>query len=159
DSFIYYSNRRQADPEIEVAAGRIYAAWLDGWQLMISRSTNHGFSWSTPVAINGNGKRPSFADKPIIAVSRNGQHVYVGFNSSDSYVAASHDYGKTFAEAVRTSRTDRTWFDTGGAVGPDGSVYFALTDFANNYQGDSHTQFIKSADRGLTWTTTLVDTS
>ena len=38
-----------------------------------------------------------------------GKDVYVGFNSSDSYVAASHDYGDTFSAPVMIKRKVRSW--------------------------------------------------
>ena len=162
DRFLAVTGKRQADPEIEVASnGTIYAAFLDGWGLSVTKSTNHGKNWTKPISLPGIriGTNPSYADKPIVAISSDGQHVYVGFNSGDSYVSASHNFGRTFSNPVRTSNSRRTWFHTGGAVGPDGTVYFSTTDFGSGYQGDANISFLKSTDLGRTWITTHVDTS
>lgn len=100
-----------------------------------------------------------YADKPIVAVSANGVHVYIGYNAGDGYVVSSHNSGRTFGAPVRTSRTGRTWFHTGGAVASDGAAYFSTTDFGPNYHGDAHVSFLQSHDFGKTWKATLVDTS
>ncbi len=148
DQFLAITGKRQADPEIEVSAnGTIYAAFLDGGGLSFTTSSNHGKSWTKSISLPGIGTNPRYADKPIVAVSSNGKHVYIGFNAGDSYVSTSHNSGKTFSNPVRTSTSPRTWFHTGGAVGPDGTVYFSTTDFGSGYQGDANVRFLKSTDR------------
>ena len=160
DRFLAASFRRQADPEIEVAGnGVLYAAFLSGWDLAFTRSADHGKTWSKPLIVAGVRDAGGYADKPILAVSADGVHVYIGFNAGDAYVSASHNSGRTFSSPVRISRTGRTWFHTGGAVGADHSVYFSTTDFGSEYQGDANVRFSKSTDFGRTWTVTLVDTS
>ena len=71
----------------------------------------------------------------------------------------SHDYGATFSQPVRTNNDKRYWFHTGGIVAPDGSAYFAVTDYSLDYTGDAHINVLKSSDGGLTWSTKRVDTS
>jgi hypothetical protein len=111
------------------------------------------------VSITTKSAKPNWSDKPILAISADGRHVYIAFNASDSYAVASHDHGKTFAPPVRTSDDKRYWFHTGGAVAPDGTVYFAATDYSLDYTGEAHINVLKSSDGGTTWTTTRVDTS
>jgi hypothetical protein len=81
------------------------------------------------------------------------------FNASDSFVVASHDFGKHFAPPVKTNHDKRYWFHNGGAVAPNGDVYFAAVDYSQDYTGDSHIDVLKSSDGGESWKTTRVDTS
>jgi hypothetical protein len=96
-------------------------------------------------------------ERPFI--SPDGRHVYIAFNASDSYVVASHDYGEHFAAPVKSNQDRRYWFHSGGAVAPNGDVYFATVDYSQDYSGEAHINVLKSEDGGLTWTTTRVDTS
>lgn len=156
------SKKKQNDPQIEVASdGTIYAVWLDEYRpgIKFIKSTNRGVTWSTPITFSGNGKKPAWSDRPILAISRDGHDVYVGFNSSDSYIAASHNYGASFGANVKTSNDTRYWFHTQGAVAPDGTVLFVATDYAQDYTGDTYVDVIRSTNGGASFTTTRVDTS
>jgi len=162
DQFLTPSRKSHNDPQIEVASdGAIYAAWLNDYNpgVKFTKSTDRGSTWSTPVALTAKSKKPNWSDKPILAISPDGRHVYIAFNASDSYVAASHDYGATFGTPVKTNNDSRYWFHSGGAVAPDGAVYFAATDYSQDYTGDAHVNVLKSTDGGATWITTRVDTS
>jgi hypothetical protein len=162
DKFLNISKKKQNDPMIEVASdGVIYAAWLDDYSpgVKFLKSTNHGATWSTPVQFTGKGNKPNWTDRPILAISANGQHVYIAFNASDSYVVSSHDYGATWSTAVKTNSDTRYWFHTGGAVAPNGAVYFAAADFSQDYTGNAYIDVLRSTNGGTSWTTTRVDTS
>ena len=50
---------------------------MNGFNVMFTKSTDHGAHWSAPVKIYGN---VCWNDKPVIAMSDNGKHVYVSFN-------------------------------------------------------------------------------
>ncbi len=162
DTFLDFVNGTQNDPILEAATGGIvYAAWLHGYVpgVKVARSTDFGVSWSSPVTVVGPGGPPSWSDKPVLACSRDGRDVYVAFNASDSYVAASHDYGQTFAPPVRTNTDNRYWFHTAGAVGPGGEVFFGATDYSQNYHGNARVRLLRSSDGGASWSTSLVDVS
>ena len=164
DKFIAASTKTQNDPEIEVDTnGNIFAVWLTGYNpgVTFSKSTNRGVTWSTPKTFIGKGAKPSWSDKPILAISPNGQHVYIAFNAGNSYVVSSHNSGDTFSAPVKTNTDTRYWFHNGGAVSPaDGNVvYFGAADFSSTYAGDAYVDVLKSANGGVTWTTTRVDTS
>jgi hypothetical protein len=163
DKIIYLSKNKQNDPEIEVANdGSIYALWLDNYTpgVKFTKSTDHGATWSTPKIFVGSGlNKKNWSDKPILAISPNGQHVYVAFNSSNSFISASHDFGQTFSAPVKTNNDDRYWFHNGGAVAPNGNVYFSAVDYAQDYTGDSFINVIKSTNGGTSWTTTRLDQS
>ena len=167
DQFLAATNKGQYDPQIEVAAltGHVYAVWLDAFTpgSTFTKSTNRGATWSTGKSFAGKGKKPSWNDKPWLVISGDGQHVYLGFNSSDSYVVSSHDGGITFSTPVKTNSDNRYWFHSGGAVSPtNGNVaYFACSTFGsgNTYAGDATIEVLKTTNGGVSWTTTRVDTS
>jgi hypothetical protein len=166
DAFLIATKQKQNDPQLRIAtsgpnAGSLYVAWLDNYNpgVKFIKSSDHGATWSDPVSFTGKGRTPHWSDKPWLAISPDGQDVYLAFNSSDSYVAASHDGGATFAAAVQTNNDTRYWFHTGGAVASNGDVYFAAVDFSQDYTGDAHIDVLKSIDGGATWSTTTVDTS
>ncbi len=162
DQFLTPFRKAHNDPQIEVSNdGTIYAAWLNDYVpgVKFTKSSDHGATWSTPVAVTGRGKKPNWSDKPILAISSDGRDVYVAFNASDSYVAASHDTGATFTAPVKTNSDGRYWFHSGGAVAPNGDVYIAATDYSQDYTGESHVNVLKSTDKGKTWQTVRIDTS
>jgi hypothetical protein len=95
----------------------------------------------------------------VLAISPDGRDVYLAFNASDSYVAASHNYGASFGPNRKTNNDTRYWFQTGGAVAPNGNVFFVTTDFSQDYTGDANIGVIRSTDGGASWTTIHLDTS
>jgi hypothetical protein len=162
DKFLAITKKKQNDPQIEVGTdGAIYALWLDEYTpgVKFTKSTNRGVTWSTPFEFTGRKKNPSWSDRPILAISKDGRDVYAAFNASDSYVASSHNFGQTWSANVKTSNDSRYWFHSGGAVAPDGTVYFAAADYAQDYSGDTHINIIKSSNGGSSWQTVRVDTS
>src|SRR5438093_5474226 len=145
EQFLSTSGKSQYDPQIEVAtSGWVYAVWLDAFTpgSTFVRSMDRGATWSTGISWSGNGRKPQWNDKPWLAISRDGQHVYLGFNSSDSYFVYSHDFGASFSTPVKTNSDTRYWFHSGGVVSPSNPMvaYFATSNYSNgnNYAGDSN---------------------
>ena len=154
----------QFDPIIEVVpgpgtnAGAVYAAYMNGYNIMFIKSTNHGTSWSAPVPVYGN---VSWNDKPTLAVSNNGVDVYISFNGptgGDPWMAQSHDAGVTWTQ-TKLVDSGRYYFDFDSDVANDGTVYFAETSILYGGGGNKGTTptgqieehvFI-SRDRGATW--------
>ena len=162
DRFIAQTRKTQNDPQIEVATnGVVYAVFLNDYNpgVHFTKSTDHGSTWSTPIRLSGGNIKPKTSDKPILVITPNGQHVYVGFNSSNAWVASSHNFGQSFSAPIKTNNDTRYWFHCAGAVTANGDVYFAATDYSQTYAGDSHINVIKSTNQGASWTTTFVDTS
>ncbi|MGZ5299283.1 MAG: sialidase family protein [Actinomycetota bacterium] len=152
-------DRGQYDPQIVVdAQGTVYAAWLEGFQpgVSISRSTDHGRTWSTPVSMP-----TAWSDKPWLAVSPSGQDVYVAYNGpsrGDSFVGVSHDGGATFV-ARKVTEQNRYFFAGGGWVSADGQhIVFAESDFDQRSAAQIHSDVVVSDDGGATWQVVRVAT-
>ena len=116
----------QYDPVIQVVAGTgaVYAVWMNEFHVVFSRSTDHGRTWSKPVATYGD---VPWNDKPFFATSADGQDVYVSWNGpshGDPFVAQSHDGGRMWTHQ-RLLRTHLYYYDFGATVLPDGTVVFA----------------------------------
>ncbi|MGZ4430956.1 MAG: sialidase family protein, partial [Gaiellales bacterium] len=148
----------QNDPQVEVDVhGTVYAVWMNDYDpgVVFARSTDHGATWTRPLAVRAAGMR--FTDKPILAVSPSGRDVYIAFNSSDSYVLASHDGGTTFSQPVRTNRDGRYYFAGGGFVAPNGTATFGETSYTQSSTGPVRILVMRSTDGGATWRQTEID--
>ena len=155
----------QFDPIIEVVPsnGNVYAVYMNGFNIMFTTSTDHGAHWSAAVPVYGN---VSWNDKPVIAMSDNGQHVYISFNGptgGDPYVAQSHDSGATWTQ-TKLVDSNRYYFAFDADVAPNGTVYFAESSLLYGGGGNKGTvptgqidyhAFI-STNNGATWTDRLV---
>jgi len=150
----------QFDPIIEVvpSTGAVYATYMNGFNVVFTKSTDHGLTWSAPVKTYGN---VSWNDKPVLAMSDNGQHVYISFNGptgGDPYAAVSHDFGATWSQSKLVD-SKRYYFAFDADVAPDGTVYLAETSILYGGGGNKGTTptatidehvFI-SRDAGATW--------
>src|SRR3954449_5683718 len=125
--------------------------------VVFANSTTGGATWSTPKSVEG--KSLNFSDKPILAISPSGKDVYIAFNSSDSYVVASHDFGATWGARVKTNADSLYWFAEGGVVAPNGNVYFSESAENQSATGQVKLAVLRSTNGGSSWTTTFVDTS
>ena len=124
DQQIYPQGKKgQNDPIIEaVAGGIVIAAWLDRARTLVSRTNDHGASWSRPVSIGA-----SSTDFPRLAVSPDGQDIYVAFNGGNCNISASHDGGASFSNAVTAGSGGGTWYPAGAEIAPNGDVYFSAS--------------------------------
>jgi hypothetical protein len=114
----------QFDPIIEVAkaTGAVYAVYMNGYNIMFMKSTDHGVTWSAPVGVYG---KVSWNDKPILATSDSGKDLFITFNGptgGDAYVSQSHDFGATWA-VTKLTNNDRYYFAFDADVAADGTVY------------------------------------
>jgi hypothetical protein len=136
---------------------------MNGYNIMFTKSTNHGSTWSAPVKTYGN---VSWNDKPVIAVSDNGQDVYLSFNGptgGDPWVARSTDAGATWSQ-VKLVDSGRYYFAFDADVAPDGTVYFSESSLQYGGGGNKGTvptgtideHLFISKDRGATWTNKVV---
>ncbi len=130
----------QFDPIIEVVpnTGAVYALYMNGFNVMFVKSTDHGAHWTAPVATYGN---VSWNDKPIIAESDSGVDVYVAFNGptrGDPWLAQSHDSGATWTQRKLVD-SNRYIFAFDGDVDSSGTVYFAETSILYGGGGNKGT--------------------
>jgi hypothetical protein len=150
----------QFDPIIEVVpgTGAVYALYMNGFNVMFIKSTNHGASFSAPVPVYGS---VSWNDKPIIAVSDDGKDVYAAFNGptgGDPWIAQSHDSGATWTQ-TKIVDSARYIFAFDGDVAADGTVYFAETSLLYGGGGNKGTypsgaieeHVFVSRTKGATW--------
>ena len=154
----------QYDPIVEVVpdTGHVYALYMNGFNTMFVRSTDHGRTWSDPVATYG---QVSWTDKPALTMSSAGRHVYVTWNGprgGDPWVAVSHDFGATWSQQ-RLLDADRYFFAYDGTVLPDGTVVLSQSSIDYTGPGASAVGVVEqhvfvSRDRGATWRDVLVDT-
>jgi hypothetical protein len=148
----------QYDPQIAVAAnnGWVYAAWINGNKIVVTRSVDHGRTWSNPKNVS---RSVGWGDHPWIAVGPSGQKVYVAFNHANSWVTGSHDHGKTWSKPVRTNARPRFHYAGGGYVAPGGDVTFVQSNYpVKGRKGAIRTVSTWSTDNGATWHTTRIDT-
>lgn len=144
------------------ANGTIYISYMDRdtdvrgrsiRRLRLARSRDDGRTFSVETVTTEH-----VSDKPELAVSRDGQHLYIVYESSPGpRLVASHDAGRTWEEprVVRQSEGRHFW-PTALAVAPDGSVWFAVpsmsgSDIANRKQTPVQLHVFRSQDRGVTW--------
>jgi hypothetical protein len=153
----------QFDPIIEVVpnTGVVYALWMNGFNVVFQESRDHGRTWSPPTPTWGN---VAWNDKPVLATSDTGKHVYVSWNGptgGDPWVAQSHDFGETWTQSKLVD-SRRYYFAMDADVLADGTVIFSESSLS--YSGPAasaegrvrHYAFI-SRDRGDTWEQVVVD--
>jgi hypothetical protein len=151
----------QFDPIVEVVpnTGAVYALYMNGFNVLFTKSTDHGATWSAPSKTYGN---VSWNDKPILAVSNDGNDVYVAFNGptgGDPWIAQSHNGGGTWTQ-TKIVDSNRYYFAFDGDVAPDGTVYFSQSSILYGGGGNKGTlptepieeHIFVSTDAGQTWT-------
>lgn len=153
----------QFDPIIEVVpdTGHVYALWMNGFNVVFQKSTDHGATWTPPVPTWGN---VSWNDKPVLAASDDGRDVYVSWNGptgGDPWIAQSHDFGATWTQ-TKVVNGGRYFFAFDADVLPDGTVIFSESSFDYSGPGGSavgnvnHHAFV-SRNEGATWQNQVID--
>jgi hypothetical protein len=155
----------QFDPIIEVVknTGQVYAVYMNGYNIVFVKSPRGGAGWSAPVKVYGN---VSWNDKPILAVSDNGQDVYVAFNGptgGDPWLVQSHNGGTTWTQ-TKLVDSNRYYFAFDGDVDSNGNVYFAQSSILYGGGGNKGTtpsstideHVFVSTNSGASWTDRLV---
>jgi hypothetical protein len=155
--------RGQFDPIVEVVpdTGHVYALYMRWFSVVFTRSTDHGRTWSRPVPTFGD---VPWGDKPVLATSDDGRHVYASFNGpsgGDPWIVQSHDFGATWTQ-TKVVASSRYFFAFDADVGHDGTVVFSQSSIDYSGPGGApvaevlHHAFV-SHDRGASWTNVIVD--
>lgn len=153
----------QFDPIVEVvpSTGHVYSVWMNDFDVYFSKSTNNGATWSAPVKTYGN---VSWNDKPILAVSDDGQHVYVSWNGpsgGDPYIAQSHNAGVSWTQ-TKVVDSPRYYFAFDGDVLPNGTIVLSQSSVSYTGPGASpeglvQVHALRSTNQGSTWSNVVVD--
>ncbi len=147
--------------------GNLYVAWARFYNIdiMVTRSTNRGFNWSTPTRVSDIS---SSFQWPVPAVGANGE-VYVAWCASSAIrFDRSTDGGltwgtdRTIQSISRMSRTVKGMITTYSYPAMDvditggpynGNIYVAYMD--NGPDGYPDMYFTRSTDQGQTWSARL----
>ena len=154
---------RQDDPQIvvdPVDGKTLYAAFMEGNKasMLVSKSTDFGATWKTMLV----EPLQRGTDKDILAAR--GKDVYLAYNAAQKiFASVSHDGGATWATRLIFDGSNHFgWaLPAGGAVAPNGRVYFGWTGFTQNggAKGPVNVFVSRSADGGNTWKASLLDIS
>jgi hypothetical protein len=148
----------QYDPVVKVANnGVVYATWMNKYDMVFSKSSNHGATWTAPIEVSGS----PWGDKPWIGVSPNGTDVYIGYStSSDVWIAASHNAGASFAPAVKLNNdTGRYRYPNGFEVLANGTAVLSASDYPGSSQqasGPINIETWRTTNGGTSWTRTVL---
>ena len=149
----------QYDPVVKVASsGVVYATFMNGYDMMFSKSLDHGATWSAPIEVSA---KP-WGDKPWIGVSSNGTDVYIAYETaSDVWVAASHNAGASFAAAVKlNSDTGRYRYPNGLEVLPNGTALLSASSYpgSQTQAGAVDIEIWRTTNGGTSWVRTILAT-
>lgn len=166
EQWLLQTTKAQYDPQIMVDInGNVHAAFLNGTTpgTTYLKSADHGATWGSVKDWGGQGAKPQWNDHPWLGLSRDGMHIYIGFNSTDSYAVASHNGGLTWSNPVKMNTDVRYYFNQGVSISPtNGNVaYIATSDYQSGatYNGPSNVKVFKTTNGGTSWTNVLLDTS
>ena len=148
----------QYDPVVKVASnGVVYATWMNKYDMVFSKSSNHGATWTAPIEVSGS----PWGDKPWIGVSPSGTDVYIAYaTSSDVWIAASHNAGASFAPAVKLNNdTGRYRYPNGLEVLANGTAVLSASDYPGSSQqasGPINIETWRTTNGGTSWTRTVL---
>ena len=148
----------QYDPVVKVASnGTVYATWMNKYDMVFSKSTNHGATWTAPIEVSG----APWGDKPWIGVSPDGVHVYIAYaTSSDVWIAASHNSGASFSAAVKLNNdSGRYRYPNGLEVLANGTAVLSASDYPGSSQqstGQINIETWRSTNGGTSWTRSVL---
>jgi hypothetical protein len=158
------SATRQDDPQIVVDAGdgsTVYAAYMEGDKssMFVARSRDFGQTFE-PVLVEDIERG---LDK--IALAARDGHVYLVYHSQQKiWASVSDDAGESWSVVQPLHNTNSKFgvsLPSGGAIGRDGTAYFAWNGANNPGQakGTKNLYVTATSDGGQTWTTTFIDQS
>jgi hypothetical protein len=148
-------------------AGTLYVGWteftLDSSMILLSRSTDHGLTWSAPLRISTQGGLPRDdngsvegftgavgADGTLYAVWADGGHiVFTASRDGGGTFAPSHPIIETAASYFKVADVDRAnGFPQIASDPRSGRLFVSWSDYRH---GDVDVFAAASTDRGATW--------
>ena len=148
------SNARGQLPSIDNDGSNIFVTWDSGGgpntgslEVLFSRSTNGGMTWSSPVVISENGVFSFVSD-----IATNGSDIFVswevsGIGNRDIHVSKSSDGGITWSTPQNISNNPGA--STFSSIATHGTNVFVTWSDIN--EPDHEILFSKSIDGGATW--------
>jgi hypothetical protein len=143
------------------SSGTLYAVYMQGNNISFTKSTDHGATFTAPLTISGG----TWADKPWMATSANGQDIYVGWSTRGNVITVeSHNGGTSFTTPQQiTNESAIYYYPNGAAVLPNGTAVIVASRYpekgnATKLTGPVPIVVFKTSDGGSTWTRTDVDT-
>jgi hypothetical protein len=143
------------------SSGTVFATFMMGYNIMFTKSSDHGATWSPAQQISGG----VWADKPWNAVSASGTDLYATWSTHGNiYAVASHDGGGTWTKPRQLTRASGIYyFSNGGAVLPNGVAVMVASEYpesGNNTKltGPVPIVELRTTNGGGSWTRTVVDT-
>ena len=80
------------------ANGALYATYMQSNKISFTKSLDHAATWMAPITVSGS----SWSDKPWIATSPDGHHIYISWTSRGNvYAVASHNDGNSFSTPLK----------------------------------------------------------
>ncbi len=156
------SNQGQYDIVLATTStGALYATYMQSNHVVFTKSTDHGATFVTPIQVSGG----TWADKPWMASSANGNDVYIAWTTrGDLYAVNSHNGGATWSSPLRlTSETGMYYFSNGGTVLPNGTAVIVGSEYpeSGNVTGQSGPipiAVFRTTNGGTSWTRSVPDT-
>jgi hypothetical protein len=144
------------------STGAVYATFMQGNRISFTRSTDHAATWSAPLKISAS----TWADKPWMTTSANGQDVYVMWTTrgGNVVVVSSHNAGVSFSTPVQlTNESGMYYYPNGATVLPNGTAVIVGSEYpekGNNTKltGPINIVAFRSTNLGSSWQRTVVDT-
>ena len=161
-SRLFTSNQGQYDIVLATTStGAVYATYMQGNHIMFSKSTNHAATWTPPIQVSGG----TWADKPWLATSANGNDVYITWTTrGDLYAVNSHNAGASWSSPLQvTSETGVYYFSNGGTVLPNGTALMVGSEYPESGNVTGQTGPIpiavfRTTNGGTSWTRSVPDT-
>ncbi len=156
------SNQGQYDIVLTTTTtGAVYATYMQSNHVVFTKSTDHGATFVTPIQVSGG----TWADKPWMASSANGNDVYIAWTTrGDLYAVNSHNAGATWSSPLRlTNETGMYYFSNGGTVLPNGTAVIVGSEYPESGNVTGQTGPIpiavfRTTNGGASWTRSVPDT-
>jgi len=149
----------QWDPVLATSSsGTVFGTWMNSTKIVFSKSTNHGTTWTTPLIVSGK----SWADKPWMGVSANGNDVYIGYESrSQLFMTSSHNGGASFSTPTAVNTDSSVYrYPNGFVVLPNGTAVMSDSKYSGGSvktAGPVEIEVWRTTNGGTSWSKVTVD--